>query len=52
MLAALGRTERMSNAELAALPAARLEAAGAAVEAVVKDKIEHFLGSAGMARSA
>jgi ketose-bisphosphate aldolase len=46
MLAALGWTERASNAALAGLPPARLELAGAAVEAVVAEKIERYLGSA------
>jgi len=47
MLAALGRSNRMSNAELARLPARELERAGSAVEAVVAEKIEIFLGSRG-----
>ncbi len=49
LLEALGRTERMSNAEIKALPADQLAIGRAAVEAVVVDKIENFLGSAGKA---
>ncbi len=49
MLAALGRTERASNAWLGTLPREAVERAGAAVEAVVADKIERFLGSHGAA---
>ena len=49
LLRTLGRTERVTNADLDALPAAAVEAAGAAVVDVVKDKIESYLGSAGMA---
>ncbi len=49
MLQALGRAGRMSNAELEALPAAQRQIAGAAVEAIVTDKIERYLGSAGQA---
>lgn len=52
MLAALGQTERMSNAALEALPSAVLAAAGHAVEATVADKIEHFLGSNGRSAAA
>jgi len=51
-LAALDRAERMSDAEMSALPAADLARAQAAVEATVADKIHHFLGSAGQADSA
>jgi ketose-bisphosphate aldolase len=47
MLTALGRTERMSNAGLAALPHEVLERAGSAVEAVVAEKIGWFLGNHG-----
>jgi fructose-bisphosphate aldolase class II len=46
MLAALGESDRLSNAALKALPPDKLERAGAAVEAMVADKIERFLGSA------
>lgn len=49
LLESLGRTERMSNAEIKALPAEQLAQGRAAVEAVVVDKIENFLGSAGKA---
>lgn len=49
LLEALGRTERMTNAEIKALPAEQLAQGRAAVEAVVVDKIENFLGSAGKA---
>jgi len=49
MLAALGRTERMSNSECAALPADRLRLAEDAVERTVIDKIEEYLGSGGRA---
>jgi ketose-bisphosphate aldolase len=45
MLAALGRTERASNAWLGSLPREMVERAGAAVQAVVAEKIERFLGS-------
>lgn len=48
-LAALGRAERLSDAELSALPAAQVEAARAAVAATVADKMRNFLGSAGRA---
>jgi fructose-bisphosphate aldolase class II len=48
MLVALGRTERTSNAELAALPAEMRRRAEAAVEATVMEKMAEFLGSAGM----
>ncbi|MGE5601722.1 MAG: class II fructose-bisphosphate aldolase [Nitrososphaerales archaeon] len=47
MLAALGRTERATNAWLGSLPREAVERAGAAVEAVVAEKIERFLGSHG-----
>lgn len=49
LLESLGRTERMTNAEIKALPAEQLAQGRAAVEAVVVDKIENFLGSAGKA---
>jgi fructose-bisphosphate aldolase class II len=49
LLEALGRTERMTNAECGALPADSLERGRAAVEATVADKIANFLGSAGKA---
>jgi fructose-bisphosphate aldolase class II len=49
LLEALGRTERMTNAECKALPSAELERGRAAVERTVVDKIEHFLSSAGRA---
>lgn len=49
MLAALGSTGRMTNAEVKALPPYELAIARTAVEATVIDKIEHFLGSAGKA---
>jgi ketose-bisphosphate aldolase len=44
-LNALGRTERMTNAECKALPADQLARARAAVEETVIDKIKNFLGS-------
>ncbi|SFI76200.1 fructose-bisphosphate aldolase, class II [Paenibacillus sp. UNC496MF] len=49
LLAALGRTERMTDAECRALPAERLETGRAAVERTVADKIADFLGSKGAA---
>ncbi|WP_309118824.1 class II fructose-bisphosphate aldolase [Paenibacillus sp.] len=49
LLGALGRTERMTNDECAALDAESLERGRAAVEATVADKIANFLGSAGKA---
>jgi fructose-bisphosphate aldolase, class II len=49
LLAALGRTERMTNAECQALAPERLEQGRAAVERTVSDKIVNFLGSAGHA---
>jgi fructose-bisphosphate aldolase class II len=49
LLEALGRTERLTNAECKALPTDQLAVARAAVEAAVVDKIENFLGSAGKA---
>jgi fructose-bisphosphate aldolase class II len=48
-LAALGLTERMSNAEMNALPQDQREKARAAVAECVRDKIENYLGSAGRA---
>ncbi len=50
-LAALGRQERMSDAEMAALPEERRAAAQAAVMATVAEKIRDYLGSAGQADS-
>ncbi|WP_225442815.1 class II fructose-bisphosphate aldolase [Paenibacillus lycopersici] len=49
LLEALGREERMTNAELKALPPEELNAGLAAVEATVLDKIANFLGSQGQA---
>jgi fructose-bisphosphate aldolase class II len=49
VLDALGREERMSDAECRALPPEALESARAAVERVVIDKICNFLGSDGRA---
>lgn len=49
LLAALGRTERMSNSECAALPADQLRLAEEAVERTVIDKIGEYLGSGGRA---
>lgn len=48
-LAALGRSERMLDAAMAALPADEIARAQAAVEATVRDKIERYVGSAGRA---
>lgn len=48
-LGALGRTERMTDAECRSLPPEQLAAARAAVERTVIDKMEHFLHSAGKA---
>ncbi|QHW35262.1 class II fructose-bisphosphate aldolase [Paenibacillus rhizovicinus] len=45
LLEALGRTERMTNAELKALSPEELNVGLAAVEATVLDKISNFLGS-------
>lgn len=50
MLTALGRTERMTDAECRALPADQRRAAEEAVEATVVEKIEDFLMSGGRAR--
>jgi fructose-bisphosphate aldolase class II len=49
LLEALGRTERLSNAECKALPPEELAKGRAAVQAAVVDKITNFLGSAGKA---
>ncbi|MEP7291297.1 MAG: class II fructose-bisphosphate aldolase [Chloroflexota bacterium] len=49
LLEALGRTERLTNAEIRALPAEQLALGRAAVEATVVDKMTHFVGSAGKA---
>ena len=49
LLESLGRTDRLTNAEIKALPADQLAKGRAAVEAVVVDKITNFLGSAGKA---
>ncbi|HZG87087.1 class II fructose-bisphosphate aldolase [Paenibacillus sp.] len=49
LLAALGREQRMTNAECKALPSEQLERGRNAVRAAVADKIRHFLGSAGRA---
>jgi fructose-bisphosphate aldolase class II len=51
-LAALGRAERLSDADMAALPPAQIAAARAAVQATVEDKMRNFLGSAGRAEDA
>jgi fructose-bisphosphate aldolase class II len=48
-LAALGREERMSNAEMNGLPDEQREQARDAVAACVLDKIANYLGSAGKA---
>jgi fructose-bisphosphate aldolase class II len=48
-LGALGREERMTDAECRSLSPDELARARAAVEQTVIDKIEHFLGSAGRA---
>ena len=50
VLGSLGREERMTDAECRALPPEQLEAARAAVQATVVEKIRHFLGSEGRAR--
>ncbi|TVY08394.1 class II fructose-bisphosphate aldolase [Paenibacillus cremeus] len=47
LLEALGREERMTNSECRGLSAEQLEVGRAAVQAMVADKISHFLGSAG-----
>jgi ketose-bisphosphate aldolase len=51
-LEALGRTERMANAEMNALPEVLRARARDAVAACVHDKISNYLGSAGRARTA
>ncbi|KIL38364.1 ketose-bisphosphate aldolase [Gordoniibacillus kamchatkensis] len=48
-LAAIGREERMTNAECQALEPAMLERGRSAVQATVADKITRFLGSGGQA---
>lgn len=48
-LAALGRDERLSSAEMSALPAEVLAQAQAAVQTTVREKMTDFLGSAGRA---
>jgi fructose-bisphosphate aldolase class II len=48
-LGALGREQRMTDAECRALPPEQLARAQAAVEQTVADKIRNFLGSAGRA---
>jgi ketose-bisphosphate aldolase len=48
-LAALGRAERMTNAEMSALPAEQRARAAGAVAACVEDKMRNYLGSAGRA---
>jgi fructose-bisphosphate aldolase class II len=48
-LAALGRSERLSDAEMAGLPDPQRSAAQAAVAATVEEKIRDYLGSAGRA---
>jgi fructose-bisphosphate aldolase class II len=52
VLGALGRTERMTDAECRALPPGDLERARAAVEQTVIDKITNFVLSEGHARAA
>ena len=49
LLESLGRSERMSDAECSALPDGDLARGAEAVEALVADKINGFLGSAGKA---
>ena len=49
LLEALGRAERMSDAECRALPPDQLERGRAAVQRVVEDKIVNFVRSAGRA---
>jgi ketose-bisphosphate aldolase len=49
MLTALGRTQRMSDAECSALPEREMRVAQDAVEQLVVEKIEGFLGSANRA---
>ncbi|MBN1428506.1 MAG: class II fructose-bisphosphate aldolase [Anaerolineae bacterium] len=45
LLRALGRQERMTNADAKALAAGKLEVGLAAVQAIAEDKIANFLGS-------
>lgn len=47
MLAALDRKERTTEAGLNQLSAAELEKGASAVQAVVEEKMTHFLGSSG-----
>jgi ketose-bisphosphate aldolase len=47
LLEALGRTERMTNAECKALPPDQLQKGRDAVAATVRDKMDNFLGSSG-----
>lgn len=49
LLGALNRTERMTDAACRVLPPEQLERGRAAVQAVVTDKIQHFVLSAGRA---
>ena len=49
LLEALGRSERLNNAECKALPPDQLQKGQEAVQATVIDKIRNFLGSAGKA---
>jgi len=49
LLAAIGRSERMTNAECDALPPETIERGRYAVKRTVVDKIERFLGSGGFA---
>lgn len=51
LLEALGRSERMTDAECRALPPDQLAVGRNAVAATVQDKIQHFLGSAGRAEA-
>jgi ketose-bisphosphate aldolase len=51
MLAALGRKERMKNAECESLPVNAMESAQRAVEKVVYEKIRHFVRSERMAKA-
>ncbi|WP_123040252.1 class II fructose-bisphosphate aldolase [Cohnella candidum] len=50
-LGAIGREERLTDAECKALPPELLEVGQAAVESTVADKIANFLGSKGKAES-
>jgi fructose-bisphosphate aldolase class II len=49
LLRVLGREERMTNAECAALPADLLRRGQDAVQRIAEEKIEHYLGSKGKA---